>query len=72
MLNTCSHQGGEGGNPPHSIALPAHSQGMEGETPTRQRDTPECSQGTEEGGAPPDNQRALPVHDLREREMEEG
>ena len=45
---------------------------MEGKTPTRQRATPECSQGTEEGGSPPDKQRALPVHDLREREMEEG
>ena len=37
------------------------SQGMEGETPTRQRDTPECSQGAEEGRATPEQKCALNV-----------
>ena len=48
------------------------SQEIEGNTLTRQRVTPECSQGTEEGGAPPNKQRTIPVHDLREREREGG
>ena len=47
-----------------------HSQGTERDTPTRQQAPPERSQETEEGGTPPEQHRALSVHNLRERERE--
>ena len=49
-LNTCSHQGGEGGGgPPTQKQAPTVcSPGIEGDPPTRQRSPPACDQGMEE------------------------
>ena len=69
VLNTCSNQGGEGGGPPtHQCALPVSIQGMEGDTPTRQQAPLVRIKGTEERGALPEEQRALPAHGIKERE----
>ena len=69
VLNMCIHEEGEGGGPStHKCALPARSQVMEGDNPTRQRASPAFSQGTDEGGAPPDQKRAPIAHGLQERE----
>ena len=69
VLNMCIHEEGEGGGPStHKCALPARSQVMEGDNPTRQRASPAFIQGTDEGGAPPDQKRAPLAHGLQERE----
>ena len=59
----------EGGGPPtQPRALPAQSQGREGETLNRQRAPTARNQGTEEGGLPPKQKRALLIQGLQERE----
>ena len=54
-LNPCIHQGGEGGGGPltQQRAPTMHSQGIEGDSHTRQRAILECNQGTEEEGRTP-------------------
>ena len=61
-LNTCGHQGGEGGGTLiQQRALPSFIHRLEGDTLTRQRDPPALSQGIEEGERSPTQQRALTV-----------
>ena len=55
-----------GGGVTQYLALPVHSQGVEGDTSTRQWDLPACNQGTEEGGGPPKQHHVLPTHDFQE------
>ena len=59
---------GGGGGVTQQHTLPTRSQGIEGYTPTSQRYPPACSQGTKEGGALPDQQRALLAHGLQDME----
>ena len=63
-LNTCGHQGGEGGGggPLTQKHMPTvHGQGLEGESQTRQRALLACGQGTEEEGGTPTQKRAQPA-----------
>ena len=71
MLNPGSHQGG-GGTPHIASRFPHIARGWRGKPRPGSGIPQSAARGQRRGGAPPDNQRALPVHDLREREMEEG
>ena len=59
-LNTCDHPRGEGGRGPltRQRVPTAHSQGAEGDTPTRQCAPLSRGHGREEEGRPPTQQRA--------------
>ena len=66
-LNTCGHQGGEGGGGPltHNRVPTARIQGLEGDPQIRQRTTQACDRGIEDEGGTPTHQRAQTAHSKR-------